>query len=149
MHPMQYSNWQTWTSQGPKRMSCYTSMYCWSWSFWYSYRFHLIQNLARLVGASNPQWKVQVGSAYQNVGVFLANGALWMHCTMLQCLTCHVVMFCLMFKTMAEGETLKTKRVAKWYHGGVASAMATCFTHPLDLLKVGLFKEVYSRNIIS
>jgi len=32
----------------------------------------------------------------------------------------------------------KTKRVAKWYHGGVASAMAACCTHPLDLLKVHL-----------
>ena len=30
----------------------------------------------------------------------------------------------------------ETKRIAKWYHGGVASAMAACCTHPLDLLKV-------------
>ena len=30
----------------------------------------------------------------------------------------------------------KTKRVGKWYFGGVASAMAACCTHPLDLLKV-------------
>ncbi|GAV09446.1 hypothetical protein RvY_18990-2 [Ramazzottius varieornatus] len=30
------------------------------------------------------------------------------------------------------------KRNAKWYHGGVASAMAVCFTHPFDLVKVQL-----------
>lgn len=35
-------------------------------------------------------------------------------------------------------ETGKTKIVSKWYHGGVASAMAACCTHPLDLLKVHL-----------
>ena len=29
-----------------------------------------------------------------------------------------------------------TKRVARWYHGGIGSAMAACCTHPLDLLKV-------------
>lgn len=29
-------------------------------------------------------------------------------------------------------------RVPKWYFGGVASAMAACLTHPLDLLKVHL-----------
>ena len=28
-------------------------------------------------------------------------------------------------------------RVSKWYFGGLASAGAACFTHPLDLLKVG------------
>lgn len=30
----------------------------------------------------------------------------------------------------------KTKRIGHWYFGGVASAMAACCTHPLDLLKV-------------
>lgn len=30
----------------------------------------------------------------------------------------------------------KTKRVGRWYFGGVASAMAACCTHPLDLMKV-------------
>jgi dicarboxylate transporter 10 len=30
------------------------------------------------------------------------------------------------------------RRVAKWYFGGIASAMAACFTHPFDLLKVHL-----------
>lgn len=32
--------------------------------------------------------------------------------------------------------TKDTKRVSRWYFGGVASAMAACVTHPLDLLKV-------------
>ncbi|KAK0046143.1 mitochondrial dicarboxylate carrier-like [Biomphalaria glabrata] len=32
----------------------------------------------------------------------------------------------------------KTKRIGRWYFGGVASAMAACCTHPLDLLKVHL-----------
>lgn len=32
----------------------------------------------------------------------------------------------------------KETKVAKWYFGGVASAGAACFTHPLDLLKVHL-----------
>nr|XP_002126004.1 mitochondrial dicarboxylate carrier-like [Ciona intestinalis] len=31
-----------------------------------------------------------------------------------------------------------TKRISKWYHGGLASAAAACCTHPLDLLKVHL-----------
>lgn len=30
----------------------------------------------------------------------------------------------------------KTKRLGRWYFGGVAGAMAACCTHPLDLLKV-------------
>ncbi|XP_055354479.1 mitochondrial dicarboxylate carrier-like [Paramacrobiotus metropolitanus] len=30
------------------------------------------------------------------------------------------------------------KRKEKWYHGGLASAMAACFTHPFDLVKVQL-----------
>lgn len=32
----------------------------------------------------------------------------------------------------------KTKRISRWYFGGVASAGAACCTHPLDLLKVQL-----------
>ncbi|GFO04225.1 mitochondrial dicarboxylate carrier [Plakobranchus ocellatus] len=32
----------------------------------------------------------------------------------------------------------KRKRVGRWYFGGIASAMAACCTHPLDLLKVHL-----------
>lgn len=32
----------------------------------------------------------------------------------------------------------KTKKVGKWYFGGLASAGAACCTHPLDLLKVHL-----------
>ena len=35
---------------------------------------------------------------------------------------------------MADG----SKRVGKWYFGGLASAGAACCTHPLDLLKVHL-----------
>ena len=36
--------------------------------------------------------------------------------------------------TMAE----RTKRISRWYFGGLASAGAACCTHPLDLLKVHL-----------
>lgn len=32
----------------------------------------------------------------------------------------------------------KENRIARWYFGGLASAGAACFTHPLDLLKVTL-----------
>ena len=35
-------------------------------------------------------------------------------------------------------EPVKTKKVGKWYFGGVASAAAASCTHPLDLLKVCL-----------
>lgn len=35
-------------------------------------------------------------------------------------------------------EVDKTKRIGRWYFGGVASAMAACCTHPLDLLKVSV-----------
>lgn len=31
-----------------------------------------------------------------------------------------------------------TKRLARWYFGGIAAASAACVTHPLDLLKVTL-----------
>lgn len=33
-------------------------------------------------------------------------------------------------------KSLREKRVARWYFGGLASAGAACCTHPLDLLKV-------------
>lgn len=33
---------------------------------------------------------------------------------------------------------MKEKRVPRWYFGGLASAGAACFTHPLDLIKVHL-----------
>ena len=29
--------------------------------------------------------------------------------------------------------------MGRWYFGGLASAGAACCTHPLDLIKVGLF----------
>lgn len=32
----------------------------------------------------------------------------------------------------------KEQRISYWYFGGMASAGAACFTHPLDLLKVTL-----------
>ncbi|XP_033743482.1 mitochondrial dicarboxylate carrier-like [Pecten maximus] len=32
----------------------------------------------------------------------------------------------------------KTKRIGRWYFGGIASAMAACCTHPADLIKVHL-----------
>lgn len=32
----------------------------------------------------------------------------------------------------------KENKLARWYFGGLASAGAACFTHPLDLLKVTL-----------
>ena len=37
---------------------------------------------------------------------------------------------------MSEAEKPKTKMVGRWYFGGMASAGAVFFTHPLDLLKV-------------
>jgi dicarboxylate transporter 10 len=40
--------------------------------------------------------------------------------------------------TMDTKMVCKTKRVSKWYMGGVSSMAAACFTHPLDLLKVHL-----------
>lgn len=36
------------------------------------------------------------------------------------------------------GEAPATKKVARWYFGGLASVGAACCTHPLDLLKVHL-----------
>lgn len=30
----------------------------------------------------------------------------------------------------------KSKKLSRWYFGGVSSAAAACVTHPLDLLKV-------------
>ncbi|XP_074648076.1 mitochondrial dicarboxylate carrier-like isoform X2 [Tubulanus polymorphus] len=39
---------------------------------------------------------------------------------------------------MSSNRNYTEKRVGKWYFGGVASAMAACCTHPLDLLKVHL-----------
>jgi len=33
---------------------------------------------------------------------------------------------------------LREKRLARWYFGGCAAAMAACITHPLDLIKVHL-----------
>lgn len=35
-------------------------------------------------------------------------------------------------------ENKKKVMQARWYFGGLASAGAACFTHPLDLLKVML-----------
>ena len=37
-----------------------------------------------------------------------------------------------------SGDASKTKRVGRWYFGGLASAGAACCTHPLDLIKVHL-----------
>ena len=45
-------------------------------------------------------------------------------------------LFVYSFLKMAGGEA--SKRVSKWYFGGLASAGAACCTHPLDLLKVHL-----------
>lgn len=42
-------------------------------------------------------------------------------------------------------ESSATKRVAKWYMGGVASMGAACVTHPLDLLKVHLQTQQEAR----
>lgn len=33
----------------------------------------------------------------------------------------------------------KSKKLSRWYFGGIGSAGAACCTHPLDLLKVNLF----------
>uniref|UniRef100_A0A7E4VFR8 Mitochondrial dicarboxylate carrier n=1 Tax=Panagrellus redivivus TaxID=6233 RepID=A0A7E4VFR8_PANRE len=35
-------------------------------------------------------------------------------------------------------QTVQQQRLSRWYFGGLASAGAACFTHPLDLLKVHL-----------
>lgn len=32
----------------------------------------------------------------------------------------------------------RTKKLSRWYFGGLASAGAACCTHPLDLIKVHL-----------
>lgn len=40
--------------------------------------------------------------------------------------------------TAVTTNQLQQQRVARWYFGGLASAGAACFTHPLDLLKVTL-----------
>jgi len=37
-----------------------------------------------------------------------------------------------------EGGVVKTKKVGRWYFGGLASVGAACCTHPLDLIKVHL-----------
>lgn len=37
-----------------------------------------------------------------------------------------------------SGTPDKTKRIGRWYFGGIASAMAACCTHPADLVKVHL-----------
>lgn len=34
--------------------------------------------------------------------------------------------------------SIKEQRRTRWYFGGLASAGAACFTHPLDLIKVHL-----------
>ena len=39
---------------------------------------------------------------------------------------------------MSSDSGKKTKRIGRWYFGGLASAAAACCTHPLDLLKVHL-----------
>lgn len=36
-----------------------------------------------------------------------------------------------------------TDNLPRWYFGGVASALATCITHPLDLLKVHLQTQAH------
>jgi len=57
------------------------------------------------------------------------------------------------FKEFQFAMADKTKKVGRWYFGGLASAGAACCTHPLDLLKVHLqtagkeknkFDQVYS-----
>lgn len=36
----------------------------------------------------------------------------------------------------AKGAVRVIQKREKWYHGGIASSMAACFTHPFDLIKV-------------
>lgn len=40
------------------------------------------------------------------------------------------------------------KKIARWYFGGLASAGAACFTHPLDLLKVTLQTQQESMSVV-
>ena len=44
---------------------------------------------------------------------------------------------------MADKQALKPKK-QRWYLGGFAGAGAVLFTHPLDLLKVGIGLQQYS-----
>ena len=39
---------------------------------------------------------------------------------------------------MGVDDSTKSKRISRWYFGGLASAGAACITHPLDLVKVAL-----------
>lgn len=41
--------------------------------------------------------------------------------------------------------TDKTKKLSRWYFGGVSSAGAACVTHPLDLLKVHLQTQQHGK----
>lgn len=40
------------------------------------------------------------------------------------------------------------KRVSYWYFGGLASAGAACFTHPLDLIKVQLQTQQEKGSVV-
>lgn len=41
----------------------------------------------------------------------------------------------------------RTKKMSRWYFGGLASAGAACCTHPLDLLKVGVLRIRFAEYI--
>jgi len=43
----------------------------------------------------------------------------------------------------------RTKKVAYWYFGGLASAGAACCTHPLDLIKVALQTQQGNMSIMA
>lgn len=48
------------------------------------------------------------------------------------------------------GETRRREdRIQRWYFGGLAAMGATCFTHPLDLLKVQLQTHQQHAKIVS
>jgi dicarboxylate transporter 10 len=40
----------------------------------------------------------------------------------------------------------KSKKLSRWYFGGLGSAGAACCTHPLDLLKVNVFLFIPTYN---
>lgn len=43
---------------------------------------------------------------------------------------------------------VKTKKVGRWYFGGLASAGAACCTHPLDLLKVYIKSHLLAFTLV-
>lgn len=55
-----------------------------------------------------------------------------------------------LLQSILMGETRRREdRIQRWYFGGLAAMGATCFTHPLDLLKVQLQTHQQHAKIVS